>query len=192
MLNIRGKHIVLRDWTSKDFEIYRNWQLGQHPWHQLNAPYFPQKTSEAIDLEIQKLEQIGGHTPKPRIVIADRQTNTLIGTVNWYWQSEHTHWISIGIGIYDDEEWGKGFGYEALGLWIDHLFNQFDKIVRLDLRTWSGNIGMIKLAEKLGFHCEAKFRNARIVNDTYYDSLAYGILKTEWHTYYPNTFKNIL
>lgn len=33
----------------------------------------------------------------------------------------------------------------------------------LDLRTWSGNHGMMRLAEKLGFLQEACFRKARIV-----------------------------
>ena len=65
-------------------------------------------------------------------------------------------------------------------IWCQYLFTNFTEIVRLDLRTWSGNVGMMKLAEKLGFILEARFRKARIVNGKFYDSIGYGILRTEW------------
>jgi putative hydrolase of HD superfamily len=34
-------------------------------------------------------------------------------------------------------------------LWIDEMFQKHPKIIRIGLTTWSGNIGMMKLAEKL-------------------------------------------
>jgi hypothetical protein len=37
----------------------------------------------------------------------------------------------------------KGIGFEALGLWMDYLFEALPRIARLDLRTWSGNTGMM-------------------------------------------------
>ena len=52
--------------------------------------------------------------------------------------------------------------------------------MRLDLRTWGGHIGMIKLSEKLGFREEARFRKARIVENEYHDSIGMGILREEW------------
>jgi RimJ/RimL family protein N-acetyltransferase len=61
-------------------------------------------------------------------------------------------------------------------------------IVRLDLRTWSGNHGMMRLAEKLGYQQEARFRQARIVEGRYYDGLGYGILRAEWETQHPKGF----
>ena len=112
----------------------------------------------------------------------------MIGTVNWYWQSQPSNWMSVGIGIYDENYWSKGLGFEAMGLWLEMLFTNFPKINRLDLRTWSGNTGMIKISEKLGLTLEAKFRNARLVNDIPYHSLAYGILRKEWEERYPNGF----
>lgn len=39
---------------------------------------------------------------------------------------------------------------------------------------------MVKLAEKLGLKLEARYRKARIVAGTYYDSVSYGILREEW------------
>jgi RimJ/RimL family protein N-acetyltransferase len=62
---------------------------------------------------------------------------------------------------------------------VDLLFREHPEIVRLDMRTWSGNTRMMRLAEKLGFKLEACFRKARIVNGEYYDGLGYGLLREE-------------
>ncbi|MCP4426555.1 MAG: GNAT family N-acetyltransferase, partial [Chloroflexi bacterium] len=83
----------------------------------------------------------------------------------------------------------RGIGYEALGLWCEYLWTAVPAIVRLDIRTWSGNIGMMRLAEKLGFKEEARFRDARIVNGDYYDGMGYGILREEWQALYPHGFR---
>lgn len=111
-----------------------------------------------------------------------------MGMVSRYWISKETHWTAIGIMIFDPEKWGKGFGYQALGLWCQYLFDTQPLFVRLDLRTWSGNYGMMKLAAKLGFKEEAVFRMARIVEGEYYAGLGYGILRTEWEERFPAGF----
>jgi len=125
-------------------------------------------------------------------VIADRRTDTLPGRVTFYWQSKETNWLSVGIGLYDPEAWGKGLGYEALGLWSEYLFEAIPDLVRLDLRTWSGNAGMMHLAEKVGFVEEARFRKARIVNGEYFDGMGYGVLREEWRERYPYGFAQAL
>ena len=108
--------------------------------------------------------------------------------MSWYWQSQETHWLSVGLVIYDPAYWGQGRGYDALGLWSDYLFQALPAIVRLDLRTWSGNGGMMRLAEKLGYQLEARFRQARIVNGRYSAGLGYGVLRAEWARRYPRGF----
>ena len=118
----------------------------------------------------------------------DSLKKIVIGVVNRYWISEETSWTALGITIYDPSFWGKGYGSEALGIWCQYLFDNEPKFVRLDLRTWSGNIGMMKVAKKLGFKKEAVFRMARIVDGKYYDGLGYGILRSEWEEHYAKGF----
>jgi len=60
------------------------------------------------------------------------------------------------------------------------VFKAHPEFVRLGLTTWSGNLGMVKLSEKLGLRQEACYRKARIVKNKYYDSVSYGILREEW------------
>jgi putative hydrolase of HD superfamily len=121
-------------------------------------------------------------------VIADAASDVLRGMVSWAWESAATHWPSVGIVIYDPAYWGQGLGYEALGLWSDYLFAAVPEFARLDLRTWSGNTGMQRLAAKLGYQEEARFRKARIVAGQYYDGLGYGVLREEWAARYPGGF----
>lgn len=104
----------------------------------------------------------------------------MIGQVSRYWLSEETHWLAVGIVIYDPNLWSKGYGAEALGLWMNYLFETIPELVRLDLQTWSGNLGMMRLASKLGYQLEGRFRKARMVSGVYYDGLGYGILREEW------------
>ena len=178
------KNIRIRDWKIKDLAIYRDWNIGNHEWMKFNGPYYPKLTEQEVENQIQtyqlKIKEDNWETPRKRLVIADLENDHLIGTVSWYWQSEATNWKSIGIAIYNDLYWNKGIGYEALKLWIDYLFEKAPSIVRLDLRTWSGNHGMMQLAKKLGFKEEARFRKARIVNGAYFDSIGMGILREEW------------
>jgi RimJ/RimL family protein N-acetyltransferase len=47
---------------------------------------------------------------------------------------------------------------------------------------------MTRLAVKLGYTLEARFRKARIVKGAYYDGLGYGVLREEWRERYPNGF----
>ena len=186
LLNIKGASVRVRDWKAKDLKVFRYWNTGQHEWMKFNGPYYPQKSEAEINEHLHTLlaqiEEGKFPSPRSRVVIATNETDTLIGTLSWYWQSKETNWLSVGIAIYDHGFWGKGIGQEALEIWCQYLFDTLPEIVRLDLRTWSGNIGMMILAEKLGFQMEARFRKARIVDGQYYDSIGYGVLREEWLT----------
>jgi RimJ/RimL family protein N-acetyltransferase len=59
--------------------------------------------------------------------------------VNWYWKSEETAWMEIGIVIFNEKYWRMGIGTIALTLWIDEIFHAFPELVRIGLTTWSGN-----------------------------------------------------
>jgi len=189
---LTGNKISLRDWQLSDLPHYTHWLQPGHKWQFFDGPYYPKPKSENIPNIISDLKRSMPHDatviPRRRLVIANLKNDEFIGLVSWYWQSRETNWLSVGIAIHDEAQWGQGFGYEALGLWCSYLFQTMPTIVRLDLRTWSGNNGMMHLAQKLGFREEARFRSARIVDGEYFDGLGYGILREEWHNLYPNGF----
>ncbi|MCA9928303.1 MAG: GNAT family N-acetyltransferase [Anaerolineales bacterium] len=191
-MKIEGQQIILRDWISEDVESYGYWMKPDHKWHNFNGPYFPKMTEKEIPKSMAKLQGFIDRnewdTPRRKLVIADKQTNKILGTVNWYWVGQETYWLDTGIGIWDEAYWGKGIGFEAFGLWLDYLFAAMPEIVRLGAGTWSGNHGMMALAEKIGMIEESRRRDARIVKGEYFDSMGYGILRSEWNMLYPNGF----
>lgn len=183
MICIEGSKVRLRDWRLEDADATRFWERPGHRWQELDGPYYRggQDDSEAEAGRV-VARVLAANEPDPRmnLVIADPATDELRGYVSSYWQSQETNWLCVGLVLYDEATWGKGVGREALSLWMDYLFAARPELVRLDLRTWSGNTGMIALAEKLGYRREAVFRRARIVRATFYDGLGYGILREEW------------
>ncbi len=188
---LAGNKINLRDWMLADVEAYAHWLRPEHEWQSLDAPYYSKVALDQIpDAVAKKREEIEQPPPTPRrtLVIADAASDQLIGMVSWYWISEETDWLAQGIVIYDPAYWRRGIGYEALGVWGQYLFDAMPHIIRLDLRTWSGNAGMQALASKLGYVEEARFRKARIVNGEYFDGLGFGILREEWDARFPSGF----
>lgn len=192
MIRIEGTRILIRDWQLADLGAYAHWLQPGHLWQEFDGPYYPQMLASDILAHInhlhKKISLADWTTPRHALIIADADTAPLIGQLNRYWESKETNWLSIGIVIYNPEKWSGGLGYEAFGLWTEYLFHEMPELVRLDARTWSGNQGMMHLAEKLGYQREAVFRKARIVKGAYYDSIGYGILREEWENLYPQGF----
>ena len=178
-------NIVLRKISSIDLTEYTFWLQPIHEYHHLNGPYFKKPSIEEIEQKISEIQlefELGNDDPLPNKKLISNHYNEILGEVSWYWKSKETNWMEIGIIIFDKENWGKGIGKKALSLWIDQLFESRQEIVRLGVTTWSGNQGMIGLAEKLGMKEEARYRKARIVDGKYYDSVSYGILREEWES----------
>lgn len=191
-VTISGNRVTLRDWREDDLDPWRHWMHPERRWHELDGPYYSRPDARQIGEMIEKKRDAisADEWPVPRhsLVIAEGAANKLLGVVTWSWESQETHWITLGIVIFDSARWGQGIGYESLGLWSQYLFDSLPRLVRLDLRTWSGNHGMIRLAGKLGYTLEARFRMARIVNGVHFDGLGYGVLRSEWEQRYPEAF----
>jgi len=183
---MQSSALVIRELQIKDIEDYEKWTHPDREYHKFNGPYFKKATPEEHqshirDLKTKLLE--GNHSVLDgKMMLADKETDTILGQLNWYWKSKETYWLEVGIAIFNEAYWGKGIGFDAMSKWIDRVFEMHPEIVRIGLTTWSGNERMMKLAEKLGLKKEAVYRNARIVEGKYYDSVSYGILKDEWFT----------
>jgi len=177
-------NIVLRKLKIEDLEDYLYWNHPSREFHKYNGPYFEKDNEEELKKYVDDLKEqfLKGEKNifKNRKIIANKDTDEIIGQVNWYWESQETLWMEIGIVIFNEEYWGHGIGYKALKIWIDEVFEKNPKLMRIGLSTWSGNERMMNLSEKLGLRKEAVYRKARIINNEYYDSVSYGILKEEW------------
>lgn len=174
----------IRNIEIEDLDSYFYWKKSYHEHNKLNGPYYKRDNDEDLRIHIDNIRKklkngITSPIDDKRVVVF-KNSNKLVGEVNWYWKSRETYWMEIGIVIFDKSNWGKGYGINILKKWIDMVFDEQPRIIRIGLSTWSGNFGMLKLAEKIGMTRAAVYRKARIVNGEYYDSISYGLLKEEW------------
>ncbi len=176
--------IIFRDIEEKDLFDYEKLIAPERKYRRFNGPYFTQPTKKKISIKIKKnIKKINKKefpVFEDKKLIINTKNDEIIGEVNWYWKSKETNWMELGIVIFNENYWGKGIGKIALSKWITEKFNQNKNLVRLGVTTWSGNIAMQKLAEKLNLKKEAVYRKARIVDGQYFDSVSYGVLREEW------------
>lgn len=181
MRNIR---IRLEKFSEAHLDQYKYWNHPSREFHKYNGPYYKKQSEDELNALVEKwrseFQQGDSKVLQRWNAIVDAENDDLIGIVTWYWKSEETNWMEIGIVVFNENYWGHGIGYKALKVWITGIFNSNPDLARIGLSTWSGNERMVKLSRKLGMQEEARYRKARIVDDEYYDSVSYGILREEW------------
>lgn len=196
-MTMQGRRIALRDIRLDDLAAYATWHKPGQRWQDsdgpdLGAPSTPEEDAAWLEKRLaqlrERIETGAFSDPRTRLVIAERDGDRMIGEVSRYVEHKVLDWQAVGISIFDDSLWGRGRGYEALGLWVDYQFRSHPDWHRLMMGTWSGNVGMVRLAAKLGFVEEARYRRARHIRGEWYDSLGFGILREEWQARYPDGF----
>jgi len=86
-------------------------------------------------------------------------------------------WLGIGIG--DRDEWGKGYGRDAMALVLGYAFRELN-LHRVQLTVFEYNERAIRLYEKVGFRREGVYREFMQREGRRYDMYLYGILRSEW------------
>jgi len=154
------------------------WSLDKE-WRKWDGPYFVRETQEEINKKIKEIENkiLAKEKLEDEWIYLEGE---LIGKVNWYYKSIETNWIELGIRIMDENYWNKGLGTKIMSLWMTKVFERFPEIVRLGFTTWSGNLGMMKIGKNLELTKEATYKNARILDGKYYDSVSFGVQRDEF------------
>jgi RimJ/RimL family protein N-acetyltransferase len=175
----KGDLVMLRPILATDREHWERWQI-QGEWLLLDAPWerIMSEEEKKQDDEKRPASIQDDSVPKKRAVIATLD-GWPMGWVNRYRpRKEPLVWF-VGINIMVDEHLNRGFGTEALKLWVNHLFanSEYHKI---GLDTWSFNPRMMRVAEKVGFVYEGCQREMQFWQDEWLDLMHYGMLREEW------------
>lgn len=85
----------------------------------------------------------------------------------------------LGIGLGDPENWGKGYGRDAMKLLLNFAFNEMN-LHRVGLTVFEYNERARALYEKLGFVLEGTARERLHRDGERYDMLIFGMLRREW------------
>lgn len=172
------KEVTVKKIDENDFKhLYSIIYQGENPeWKKWDGPYFDDYEFTSYEnflkdkVDFFKSDNVKG-------IYIDK---ILIGTVSRYWEDRKTRWLEVGIVIYDSNYWYEGYGSEALKIWTTKTFGNFPELEHIGLTTWSGNISMMKSAEKIGYKLEGRIRKVRYHMNEYFDSMKYGVLREEW------------
>jgi len=108
--------------------------------------------------------------------VAEDKVIGFIGAWGLRWQHGDTF---FGIGIGEEQFWGKGYGTEALQLFLDYTFREMN-LRRVSLNVFGYNPRAVRSYEKCGFKIEGRMREAILKEGQRWDMIYMGILREEW------------
>jgi len=170
--------MVLRPLARVDIPDYERWNDPDRKAFLYDGPQFTRGDLSALVAGRKRCLENGQSVPY-RFLELDTKEGRHIGWVNSYGFDNNPHDVKIGISILEDTFWSKGFGTEAVPLWVEYLFREFN-LTRIGFSTWQGNERMLKLGRKLGFTEESRIRRSCFVRGQFYDGISMGMLREEW------------
>ena len=169
---LKGDAVYLRCLNEKDIDgNYRFW-LNDQEIVKFNShgrfPATPEKLMDFVKVSIQSNTALV-------LAVIDTVTDSHIGnislqSINWVDRS-----AEIAFLLGEKKFQGKGVMQEAGQLLIAHGFNTLN-LHRIHCGTSSENLGMQKLAAKLGMQKEGERKEAIFNDGRYHDIIEYGIL----------------
>lgn len=188
-MRIEFENIVLRDMIESDIEDYVRWFTVEREWENWDAPWEEEDTDEESERRswgsyYESVKQLPDDVLRWKLEI--EWNGRHIGWVSSYHIGEDYKWVgeieagqtayrAIGADICEHDLWGNRLGSNALRAFINYFFE--NGVDELYTQTWSGNIRMIRCAEKLGFIECNRYAGIREVNGQKYDGLTFRLEK---------------
>ena len=114
----------------------------------------------------------------PRFVVETRAPATVVGVVGHYRPHPVLEFVDVWYVLGHLEARGHGYGREAVGLLVDHLFRS-ETIERVGATVDVENLPSVRLLEGLGFRREGTLRSALFHHGRWHDVHVYGVTRTE-------------
>jgi RimJ/RimL family protein N-acetyltransferase len=173
---LEGFKVRLRPPSKADVPALFTWYNDP----EIVAPYdrFTVDTVDGFEAELEKAPADPASLA-PRLVVERKEDAHLIGLVGYYRADPVLELTDIWYVLGEPAERGKGYGTEAVGLLIDHLFHEFD-IERVGATVDVANAPSLKLLEHLGIRREGTLRSALYHHAAWHDVEIFGVTRREW------------
>jgi len=135
------------------------------------------KTTSIKDIEINNLERIEKFHKKEAASFYAVYENRFIASVGFISLDNANRKGEIGYWILSDFQ-GKGLMTECVKACIKYGFEQLN-LNRIIIKCASENVRSAAIPKRLGFTLEGTLRQDRIVNEIFYDTLIFSLLKNE-------------
>jgi len=152
--------------SDPDVARYQSW----------TAPF----TNEDADMLINELVEADPAKPGwTQYGIELRSVGRLIGDLG---VNLHRNRMQAAIGFtVAAAEQGHGYGPEAVGAMLDHLFTDFG-LQKVSAECDARNLASARLLQKVGFHREGHLRSNTFAKGEWTDDLLFGLLADDWMT----------
>ncbi len=186
-MKTEAENIVLRDMNESDIEDYVRWFTLEREWENWDAPWEKEETDEETERE-KWTEYYGSVKDLPDDVLRWKfeieWNGRHIGWVSSYHIDENGEWVgkikegqtayrAIGIDICEPDLCGRGIGSIALRAFINYYFDRGEN--ELYTQTWSGNVRMIRCAQRIGFVEYSRKIGVQEFEGKKYDKLTFKI-----------------
>lgn len=175
---IGSGRVYLRPFEATDAERYRRWRADAEPmglagWHE-RAPLSLAQVEERIT----RLAEEQGKELVTFLIclVADDRP---IGEVMLVDLDQRNGSAQLGIFIGEAEEWGKGYGTDAVHAIVDFGFAEL-RLERIWLNVWTENPRAQRAYEKAGFVHEGTIRHDRFEHGAHTSGHVMSILRDEW------------
>ena len=157
-----------------DPEIMARWQRDTEYMRLLDTDPARPETAKEIKEWLEKDE---GKDFRFMIhALADDRLLGFVGLFRPSWNNGDTY---VGIGIGDRDDWGKGYGTDAMKLALRYAFTELN-LHRVTLLVFEHNPRARRSYEKAGFVFEGRVRGDCHRDSQRLNTLWMGILREEW------------
>jgi RimJ/RimL family protein N-acetyltransferase len=175
---IQGARVFLRPLEAADAELYRRWRADALPMA-LAGWRDPAPLSLAqVEARIARLAKEQGDDIY-NFLICLAADGRAIGEIALADVDRRNGSAEVGIFIGEPEEWGKGYGTEAVRALVDFGFGEL-RLERIWLEVWTENGRARRAYEKAGFVHEGTIRNDRYEFGRLTSGDIMSILRDEW------------
>jgi RimJ/RimL family protein N-acetyltransferase len=173
---IRGDLVYLRGPERSDIGDFVRWFNDADVLHNLamNAPMSEAAENAWFD---RMLERQG--TTDYHFVICLLADDRAVGTTGLHGIDHVNGSAEFGIAIGEKDEWGKGYGTDALQAICDFGFGEL-RLERIGLLVYEGNARGRRAYEKAGFTMEGTLRRAHFAHGRHEDVHVMSLLRDEW------------
>ena len=179
-MEIKGQRVVLRDGRrDSDTDDFFRW-LNLEEWKYYDEPDKPFHPISREEFEnINKERSKGSGDSKGWNI--DTVDGQHIGWCSYYNFDQEEKSAFVGLSLPEQENWGKGYGTEALRLLLDHLFESLD-LQTIQTATWTGNKRMVRCAQKAGFTNQKimPHRSSISVRGEPLERIEFTLTRAEW------------
>ncbi|MFN8411248.1 MAG: GNAT family protein [Anaerolineales bacterium] len=164
-------------------KAYAKWNQDSEFTRLMDARMVSLRSSKAISDFFEKEFK----SPPPEensFTIRALDDNRLLGDIGLYvinnWTPQDAF---VGIAIGNREDWGKGYGTDAMRVVLRYGFTELN-LRRVTLTVFEYNPRAIRSYEKAGFQHEGRIRQALLRDGKRWDMFYMGILRDDWKKLY--------